>query len=172
MIKAHHRKTVEGQIFDKSAERFFDRIKCFEMIEMLRINIGHDGDIRGQFQKCAVRLIGFDHHPFAIAKTRIGAIGIDDAAIDHGRIELARNKKSGHKRCCRCFTMRAGNRDAGFKPHQFRKHFCAPHNRNAPLTCRHQFRIITLDRRRNNEHFRIAHVTRIMTNENGDTFIA
>ena len=47
MIQAHHGETVERQVFDESAERLLDSVKCLEMIEMFGIYIGNDGDVRG-----------------------------------------------------------------------------------------------------------------------------
>ena len=44
------------------------------MVEMLGIDIGDDGDGRGQLHESAVALIGLDHHPVAAAEMRIGAV--------------------------------------------------------------------------------------------------
>src|SRR6202000_3495605 len=45
MIDAHHRKAVERNVLDKTAERVLHRLERLEMIEMLGIDIGDDGDI-------------------------------------------------------------------------------------------------------------------------------
>ena len=40
---------------------------------------------RRQPQEGAVALVGLDHHPLAGAEPGVGAVGVDDAAVDHGR---------------------------------------------------------------------------------------
>src|SRR5256885_4261252 len=42
-----------------------DALPIFEMIEMLRIDIGDDGDVGRQLQEGAVALVGLHHHPVA-----------------------------------------------------------------------------------------------------------
>src|SRR6266700_288822 len=85
VIDAHHGETVERHVLDEIAERVLHRFEGLEVIEMLGIDIGDDGDIGRQFQEGAVAFVGLHHHPVACAEPRIGAIGIDDAAVDHGR---------------------------------------------------------------------------------------
>ena len=86
MIKTHHRKTVERQIFNKMAKSVFDGVKRMEVIQMLWINICDDRHISWQFQKSAIAFICLHNHPFASAQTRVGAISVYDAAIDNGWI--------------------------------------------------------------------------------------
>jgi hypothetical protein len=45
---------------------------------MLGVDIGDDGDGRGQAVEGAVRFVGLDHHPVALPHPRIGAVGMDD----------------------------------------------------------------------------------------------
>ncbi len=89
MIGAHHREAVERHILDKRAKRVLHRIEGLKMIEVLRVNIGNDGDICRELEKGAVGFISLDHHPVAGAQPGVGTVGVDDAAIDHGRIEAA-----------------------------------------------------------------------------------
>ena len=112
MIEAHHREAIKGQILDEAPEGILDRIEGLEMIEMLGIDIGDDRDIGRQLQESAVAFVGFDHHPIAGAKPRIGAIGVDDPAIDDGRIEFAGFEQRRDKRRRRRLAMRAGDGDA------------------------------------------------------------
>ena len=44
----------------------------------------------GNFKNVPSDLIGLHHHPVAAAEPRVGAIGVDDAAVDHRRIEMSR----------------------------------------------------------------------------------
>ena len=68
MIDAHHGEAVERHVLDEIAERVLHRVEGLEMIEMLGIDIGDDGDIGRQFQERAVALVGFHHHPVAGAR--------------------------------------------------------------------------------------------------------
>ena len=74
------------QVLDEQAERLLHSLEGLEVIEVFRIDIGDDGDIRRQLQEGAVALVRLDHHPVARPEPRIGAVGIDDPAVDHGRI--------------------------------------------------------------------------------------
>ncbi len=81
------------------------------MVEMLRVDIGDDGDFGRKLEEGAVGLVGLDHHPLALAHPGIGAIGIDDAAIDDGRVEPARiQQRADHRRGCG-LAMRAAHGD-------------------------------------------------------------
>ena len=50
VIGAHHGKAVERHILDEGLKRILHGIESLEMIEMLGIDIGDDGDI-GNFRK-------------------------------------------------------------------------------------------------------------------------
>ena len=84
---------------------------------MLGIDIGHHRDVGRQLQERAVRFIGLDHHPVAGAKPRIRAVGIDDAAVDHSRVEAAGVDERGDQRGGRCLAVRAADCDAALEPH-------------------------------------------------------
>ncbi len=95
VIDAHYRETVERDVLDEAEERRLDRVIGLEMIEMLGIDIGDNGIVTGQLQEGAVGFVGLDHHPVALAHTGVRAIGVDDAAIDHRRIESPAFQKRG-----------------------------------------------------------------------------
>src|SRR5258705_5284387 len=56
MIAVHHLEAAERHGLDKNAERLRHGIEGLEMIEMLGIDIGDDGDIGRQLQESAVAL--------------------------------------------------------------------------------------------------------------------
>ena len=147
MIGAHHRKSVERHVLDEGAERVLHGVEGLEVVEMLGIDIGDDGDVGRQLQEGAVGFVGLDHHPFAGAEPRIGAIGVDDAAIDHGGIEAAGVEQRRDHRCRRGLAVGAGDGDAAFQPHQLGQHLGAAHHRQ-PLRARgDELRIVGLDGR-------------------------
>ena len=65
MVEAHHGEAIERKVLDEGEERLLDRVEGLEMVEVLGVDIGDDGDVGGQFQKRAVALVGLDHHPVA-----------------------------------------------------------------------------------------------------------
>ena len=94
----------------------------------------------GQLQERAVALVGLDHHPVAGPEPRVGAIGVDDAAVDHGRVESGGLEQRRHERGGRRLAVRAGDRDALLEPHQLGEHFGAANDRNAPRARRDELR--------------------------------
>ena len=172
MIDAHHGKAVERHVLDEIAERVLHRLERLEVIEMLRVDIGDDGDVGRQFQKRAVALVGFHHHPLAGAQPRIGAVGIDDAAIDHGRIEIAGIEQGRDHRGGRGLAVGARDRNAAFEPHQFGQHFGAAHHRNALGARRHQFRIVALDRGRDHDDVGAVDVLGLVADRDLDALFA
>ena len=135
MIGAHHRKAVERHVLDEGAKRVLHGFEGLEVIEMLGIDIGDDGDVGRQLEESAVGFVGLDHHPLAGAEPRIGAVGVDDAAVDHGRIEAAGVEQRRHHRGRRGLAVGAGDGDAAFQPHQLGQHLGAAHHRQ-PLRAR------------------------------------
>jgi hypothetical protein len=92
MIDAHHRKAVERHVLDEGQESLLGLVERAVVIEMLGIDVGDDHHIGRQLDEGAVGLVRLDHHPVALAEPRIGAIGVDDAAVDDSRIEAARHR--------------------------------------------------------------------------------
>jgi len=172
VIDTHYRKTVERHVLDEIAERVLHGVESLEVIEMFRIDIGDDGDIGRQFQERAVALVGFHHHPLAGAEPGVGAIGIDDAAIDHGRIEIAGIEQGRDHRGRGGLAVGARDGDAALQPHQLGQHFGAAHHRNALRPRRHQFGIVALDRGRHHQHIGAVDVFGLVADGDGDALVA
>ena len=96
------------------------------------------------------------------AKPRIGAIGVDDAAIDDGRVELAGVEQRRDKRGRRRLAMRAGDGDALLEAHQLGQHFGAAHDGQALLAGGDKFGIVALDRGRDHDDFGVAEILGVM----------
>ena len=96
------------------------------MVEMLRVDIRDHDDVGRELDEGAVRLVRLHHHPVARAHARIGAVGVDDAAVDDGRIEPAGVEERGDERRRRGLAVRAADRDRRFRPHQLGQHLRAP----------------------------------------------
>ena len=127
MIDAKHRKTVERHVLDETLEGVAHLVEGAVIIEMVGVDVGDDGDHRRKAQESAVALVGFHHHPFAGAQPRIGAVSVDDAAVDDGGIEPASIQQRRDHRRGRRLAVGAGHRDAGFQPHDLGQHFGAAH---------------------------------------------
>ena len=172
MIETHHREAVEGNVLDEGAESVLDRVERMEMVEMLRVDVGDDGDVGRKLQEGAVALVGLDHHPVAGAEARIGAIGVDDAAIDDGRIESAGVEQRRDERGRRGLAMRAGDGDALLEAHQLGEHFRAAHHGQALVARGDEFGIVALDRGRDDDDGGLAEIFGVMADEDARAFFA
>ncbi len=156
VVDTHHREAIERQVLDEGTERRLDRVEGAEMVEMLGIDIGDDRDVGGKLQEGAVRLVSLDHHPVALAHTGIGAVGVDDAAIDHGRVETAGVDQRRDERGGRGLAVGAADGDALLEPHQLGEHLGAAHHRQAAGTRGGELGVVALDRGRHHHHFGAA----------------
>ena len=168
MIDAHHGGAIEGHILDKGQEGILRRLERAVVVEMLGVDIGNDCKGCRQLDERTVGLIRLDHHPLALAKPRIGAIGVDDAAIDDSRVEsyLVENCRHHRSRCR--LAMCTGNRDAALEAHQLGEHFRATHDRKESRPRFYQLRVFRPDRRRHDDHLRILEIPGLLADENLD----
>ena len=158
MVDAQHRRAIKRHVFNKFDEAILHPLERAIVVEVLRIDIGHHRNRAVQPQERAIALIRLDDHPVAGAEAGVRAIGIDDAAVDHRRIDAARIKQRGHHAGRRRLAMGAGDGHGVLQPHQFSQHFGAAHHRNAVFQCGDHFGIVALDRRASHHHRRIANV--------------
>ena len=114
MVDAQDRGAVKGYILDKLDETVLDLVEAAIMIEMLGIDIGNDRDRAVEPQKAAVAFVGFDDHPLAGTKPCVGTILVDDAAVDHGRIDTARIQHRRNHRSGRGLAVGSGDRNGRF----------------------------------------------------------
>jgi hypothetical protein len=158
MVGAHHPETVERHILDELAERLAHLVEGAVVVEMLGVDVGDDGDVGRQLEEGAVALVGLDHHPLAFAHAGVGAVGVDDAAVDDGRVEPACVEQRRHHRGRRGLAVRAADGDRVAEAHQLGQHLGAAHDRQKLLARRLQFGIGLLDRGRDDDHLGVAEV--------------
>ena len=137
------------------------------MLHMFGVDIGDDRDGRGQTIERAVALVGLDHHPFARACARIRAIGVDDPAIDHGRVEIALVQKRRDHRRGRRLAVGAADRDVRFQAHQLGQHLGAAHDRKTAAARLFQLGISRLDRGGDHHDARLTDILGALALENG-----
>ncbi len=165
MVVAHDGEAVERQVSDQRQKGVLDRVEGLEVVEVLGIDVGDDHDVGRELEERPVALVGLDHHPVPGAEPRVGAIGVDDAPVDHGRVESGRLEQRRHERGGRRLAVGAGDRDALLEPHELGEHFGAANDRNAPRARRENFRIVALDGGRNDGDRGLAEIRRIVADE-------
>jgi hypothetical protein len=84
-------------------------VDCLEVVEVLRVDIGDDTDLRRELDEGAVRLVGLHDHPRSPAKSGVRAPIVDDAASDDSGIKAACCKDVSDQRGGRRLTVRAGD---------------------------------------------------------------
>ena len=158
MVDAGDQRPVERDVRNERLERIAQRIDRAVVVHVLRVDIGDDRDGRGQLHEGAVGLVRLDHHPAALALAGIRAVGLDDAAIDHGRVLAAGIEQRRDQRGRGGLAMGAADGDVRAQPHQFGQHLGPAHHRQGAGAGRIEFRVAALDRRRDHHHPRLAQV--------------
>ena len=106
----------ERHVLDEAAKRVLHRLEGLKW-SMSGSTLVTMATSAGSFRN-AVAFVGFHHHPLAGAEPGVGAVGIDDAAIDHGWIgSPAPSRAATIEGWWSCHGCR--DRDAAFQPHQF-----------------------------------------------------
>ena len=172
MIVAHDGEPVKRQVLDQRQKGVLDRVEGLEVVEVLGIDVGDDDDVGRKLEKRAVAFVGLDHHPVPGPEPRVGAIGVDDAAVDDRRVESGRLEQRRHERGGRRLAVSAGDRDALLESHQLGEHFGAANDRNAPRARRDDFRIVALDGGRNDDDRSGAEIRRVVADEDCRALLA
>ena len=172
MIETHHGEAVERHMLDEALERVAHALEGAVVVEMIGIDIGDDGDGCRQAQEGAVAFVGFHDHPFAGAEARIGAVGVDDAAIDDGGIEAARIQQGSDQSRRRRLAVGAGDSDAILQMHDLGQHLGAAHQRQFPGARRIEFGVAGFDGRGIDDDDRVAEIVRRMADDNGNALRA
>jgi hypothetical protein len=93
VVEADGGEAVEGDVLDEVHERLPHPVEVAVVVQMLGVDVGDDGHRRLQAQEAAVALVGLDHDPVAVADLGVGAVGVDDAAVDHRRDPARRRRE-------------------------------------------------------------------------------
>ena len=145
MVHAEHGEAVEGDILDEILEGAFEAFEIPVVVEVLGVDIGDNGHGGAEPQEAAIALVGLHHDPVALAHLRIGAIGVDDAAIDYGGIEAPRVEHRGDHGGRGRLAVGARHGDGEGKAHELRQHLGAADEGNAKRAAGGHFGIIGLD---------------------------
>ena len=147
MIQADHAEAVEGNVLDEVAEGLLDRVEVAVVVQVFRVDVGDDRHGAFQAQEAAVALVGLDHDPVALAHLGVGAVGVDDAAVDHRRVQRTGVQQGRDHGGRRRLAVGAADADRELQTHQLGQHLGAAHQRNAAFARHDQFRVRRLDRR-------------------------
>ncbi len=172
MVDAQDCRTVERHVLDEFEEGALDRLEVTVMFEMLGIDIGNHGDRAIEPQKAAVALVRLHDHPIAIAQPRVGAILLDNAAVDHGGIDAACVEQGRDHAGRGGLAMRSRDRDSAFQPHQFGQHLGPSDDGDSVFERGGDFGVVALHRRGCHDHSGITQIAGIVPDRNGDAFCA
>ena len=136
------------------------------MLHVFGVDIGHDGDGRGQAVEAAIGFVGLDHHPLTGTGAGVGSVSVDHAAIDDGWVEIARIQQRRHHGRGGGFAVGARDGHVGFQAHQLGQHLGAAHDRKALAAGLLQFGIALLDRGRDHHDARLADILGPLAFEN------
>uniref|UniRef100_A0A0N4Z3P8 LigA n=1 Tax=Parastrongyloides trichosuri TaxID=131310 RepID=A0A0N4Z3P8_PARTI len=117
------------------------------MIQVLRVDVGDDRHGAFEAQEGAVALVRLDHHPVAVADLGVGAIGVDDTAVDHRRVQRPGVQQGRDHRGRRRLAVGAADADRELQPHQLGQHLGPTDQRYAAFARHHQLGVRRLDRR-------------------------
>ncbi len=172
MIEAEQRRAVEGHILDKLDERILHRIERTVVVEMFGIDVRDDRIGAVEAQEAAVTLVRLHHHPVRRAEAGVGAVAVDDAAVDDGRVHPARIEQRCHHRGGRRLAVRPGHRDGGLEAHQLGQHFRAADDGDALFQRLLHLGVAALDRGRGDDHRRVAEIGGLMADHHLDAAFA
>ena len=138
------------------------------VIQMLAIDVGHDGEDRRELQERSIALIRFHHQKIALADARVRpAHGRDFAAHHHRGIHARMAQDRRDHRSGGGLAVTARDRDAVFQAHQFGQQFAARDHGNLQAARFLHFGIRFLDRRTDHQRLRAGHIFRVVAFVNG-----
>ena len=165
IIGAADRQAIKRNVGDEIEKALMQGLFGTPMLHMFGVDIGDNRDGRGQPVEGAVALIGLDHHPLALPHPRVGPIGMDDPAIDHGRVDPSGVKKRRDHGCGRGLPMCPRDGDVGFDPHQLGQHLRPADNGQAHRARRVELRITRLDGAGDHHDLCLFQVLRLLADE-------
>ena len=125
---------------------------------MFAVDGGDDGDDGRVIKKAAIAFVGFDDEIFAFTEASGGSGLVEFAANDERRIKMRGSENARDHGGRGCFAVCAGDGDAVFEAHQFGEHFRARNDGDFAPVRFDNFRIVGLNRGRNDDDVRIFDV--------------
>ena len=152
VVHAEHREPVEGHALDELQIRRAHLLHVAEVIEVLRIDVGHDRDDGGEEEERAVALVGLGDQVLSLAESRVRPERAQLAADDDGGIASSLAQDRPEQRGGGGLAVRARDRDAVLHAHQLGEHLGARDHRHLQLARAHHLGIRERDRRGDDQH--------------------
>ena len=111
VVHAAHHQPARSQVLHEDAERLDHRVERAEVLEMVGLDVGDDGDLGTKLMEGAVVLVRFDHEEVAASALGVGADVLQHAADEDGRIEAGLFEDQRDHRRRRGLAVRAGHAD-------------------------------------------------------------
>ena len=154
-------------------EALFDVVERFEVVEVIRVDIGDDGDVRGQLEEGVNILARLAYDDIALTDIAVAAEVGELTADDRGRIKARADQQLTEHRGGGGFAVRAGDRDrAVVAAGHDTEHHTALDGGDALLFCGNQFGVILLDCGSVYDQLRALDILRLMTHVYGDAVAA
>jgi hypothetical protein len=165
VVGADRREAVERDVLDEVLEALLHRVEVAPVVQVLGVDVGDDGHGGLQLQERPVALVGLDHDPVALADLGVGAVGVDDPAVDHGRVQGAGVQQGGDHRGGGGLAVRAAHGDRELQPHQLGQHLGAAHQRQALVAAGGHLDVVGLDRGGIDDGRRAFDIGRVLADE-------
>ena len=166
MVHAEGSNTVKGDVLDEGLVGPPHGVEVAVELHVLTVDIGdHGGDCR-QLHETAVGFVGLHDHPPACAEPRVGAVGIDDAAVDDSGVQPGAVEHGCDNRGRGRLAVRAGHRHRPLQPHKLGQHFGPAHHGDVALAGGHDLDVVLADGRRDHEHRHVVDGLRTVTTGN------
>ena len=122
IVHAGHDGPEEGHAVGEDREGVEDVGEVPIGVEVIRLDVGDDGDDRRQREKRAVVFVGLGHEIVALAQARVGAQDVDLAADDDGGVESGLRKDHPRQRRRGRLAVGAGDGHALLQAHDLAEH--------------------------------------------------
>ncbi len=172
VVDAQHGEAVERDVADELVVAGGHRLGAAPVVQVLGVHVGDHGDGGGQAQEAAVALVGLHHHPVALAQPGVGAVGVDDAAVDHGRVHVRGLQHGGDHGGGGGLAVRAADGDGPAQAHQLGQHLGPAHHGDQPGAGGHDLRVVAADRGGGDDDLRRAEVGGVVPDRDRDAALA
>ena len=152
VVDAERGDAVERNVLDEGAVGPAHRVEVAVELHVLAVDVGDDGGDGRQLDEAAVGLVGLDHHPVARAEPRVGAVGIDDAAVDDRRVQPGAVEHGGDDRGRGRLAVGAGDRHRPLEAHQLGQHLGPLHHGDVALARGDHLDVVFADGGRDDQH--------------------
>ena len=166
MVCAKNCRTPERQVVRETEERVFEGAHPAVVVEVVGVDVRHDGNARVEMEERAVALVGFGNQPVALANhgtARSPCAALYPAANECGGVVSRFDEDMRHKRSRSRLAVSSRYRDALFSAHGFGEHFRARDDGDPSAPGFDDLRISSVDRGRANDDVGFLQMGRVVS---------